>query len=99
MPATTQQHAHPSSLPLDFAACYRAIAGRDTRWDVREDLAARAVRRIRDGAIDSAGVSGLARELAVSERLHRVLVEEVGAGADPRPDAEDHARTTERSTP
>lgn len=132
---------HPAQLPLDFEACYRAISGRDTRWDgrvylgvtstgiycrpscparkpaaancrffasaaacvaagfrackrcrpeampgtrdwdVREDLAARAVRRIRDGAIDSAGVSGLARELAVSERhLHRILLDEVGAG-------------------
>lgn len=131
---------HPASLQLDFDACYRAISGRDTRWDgrvflgvsstgiycrpscparkpipencrffasaaacvaagfrackrcrpeavpgtrdwdARGDLAARAVRRIRDGAVDSAGVAGLARELAVSERhLHRVLVEEVGA--------------------
>ncbi len=49
-------------------------------WDVREDLAARAIRRIRDGAIDAAGVSGLARELSISERhLHRILIEEVGA--------------------
>ncbi len=131
---------HPASLQLDFDACYRAISGRDTRWDgrvylgvsstgiycrpscparkpipencrffasaaacvaagfrackrcrpeavpgtrdwdARSDLAARAARRIRDGAVDSAGVAGLARELAVSERhLHRVLVEEVGA--------------------
>lgn len=137
----TQPPAHPTQLPLDFEACYRAISGRDTRWDgrvylgvtstgiycrpscparkpaaancrffasaaacvaagfrackrcrpeavpgtrdwdVREDLAARAVRRIRDGAIDSAGVGGLARELAVSERhLHRILIDEVGAG-------------------
>ena len=134
---------HPMPLPssLDFDACYRAISGRDTRWDgriylgvastgiycrpscparkpkpencrffasaaacvaagfrackrcrpeavpgtrdwdARGDLAARAVRRIRDGAVDAVGVSGLARELAVSERhLHRVLVAEVGAG-------------------
>jgi len=133
--------AHPATLQLDFEGCYRAIAGRDTRWDgriylgvsstgiycrpscparkpkpencrffpsaaacvaagfrackrcrpdslpgtrdwdARGDLAARAVRRIRDGAVDIAGVGGLARELAVSERhLHRVLVEQVGAG-------------------
>lgn len=139
MTISAAQH-HPASLPLDFAACYRAIAGRDTRWDgriylgvsstgiycrpscparkplpenchffsnaaacvaagfrackrcrpeavpgtrdwdVRGDLAARAVRRIRDGAVDHLGVAGLARELAVSERhLHRILVEEVGA--------------------
>lgn len=66
-----------------FRACKRcrpdAVPGtRD--WDVRGDLAARAVRRIRDGAIDTVGVSGLADELAVSERhLRRLLVEEVGA--------------------
>lgn len=138
--STSQTPQHSPSLPLDFDACYRAISGRDTRWDgrvylgvsstgiycrpscparkpipencrffasaaacvaagfrackrcrpeavpgtrdwdSRGDLAARAVRRIRDGAVDSAGVSGLAQELAVSERhLHRVLVEEVGA--------------------
>lgn len=66
-----------------FRACRRcrpdALPGsRD--WDVRGDLAARAVRRIRDGAVDAHGVSGLARELAVSERhLRRVLIDEVGA--------------------
>ena len=132
---------HPTSLPLDFDACYRAASGRDPRWDgrvylgvtstgiycrpscparkplpencrffpsaaacvaagfrackrcrpdavpgtrdwdARGDLVARAVRRIRDGAIDAVGVPGLARELAVSERhLRRVLMDEVGAG-------------------
>ncbi|QIM17263.1 DNA-3-methyladenine glycosylase 2 family protein [Leucobacter insecticola] len=66
-----------------FRACKRcrpeAVPGtRD--WDIRNDLAARAVRRIRDGAIDLGGVAGLARELAVSERhLRRTLIEEVGA--------------------
>ena len=66
-----------------FRACKRcrpeAVPGtRD--WDARGDLVARAVRRIRDGAIDVVGVPGLARELAVSERhLRRMLVEEIGA--------------------
>jgi AraC family transcriptional regulator of adaptative response / DNA-3-methyladenine glycosylase II len=66
-----------------FRACKRcrpdAVPGtRD--WDARGDLVARAVRRIRDGAIDTIGVAGLARELAVSERhLRRMLIEEVGA--------------------
>lgn len=70
-------------MAAGFRACKRcrpdAVPGtRD--WDVRGDLAARAVRRIRDGAIDTVGVSGLADELAVSERhLRRLLVEEVGA--------------------
>lgn len=41
---------------------------------------ARALRRIRDGAVDSLGVAGLAAELAVSERhLRRMLIDEVGA--------------------
>ena len=67
-----------------FRACKRcrpeAVPGtRD--WDARGDLVARAVRRIRDGAIDAVGVSGLAQELAVSERhLRRMLIDEVGAG-------------------
>lgn len=67
-----------------FRACKRcrpeAVPGtRD--WDARGDLVGRAVRRIRDGAVDAVGVAGLARELAVSERhLRRMLIEEVGAG-------------------
>lgn len=66
-----------------FRACKRcrpdALPGtRD--WDVRGDLVARAVRRIRDGAVDAVGVAGLAAELAVSERhLRRMMVEEIGA--------------------
>ena len=133
-------HATGPGLPLDFDACYRAVSGRESRWDgriylgvsstgvycrpscpartplprncrffasaaacvaagfrackrcrpdtlpgsrdwdARGDLAARAVRRIRDGAIDAVGVAGLARELAVSERhLRRVLLDEIGA--------------------
>ena len=66
-----------------FRACKRcrpeAVPGtRD--WDARGDLVARAVRRIRDGAIDEVGVAGLAAELAVSERhLRRMLLEAIGA--------------------
>ncbi|PRI11234.1 DNA-3-methyladenine glycosylase 2 family protein [Leucobacter massiliensis] len=66
-----------------FRACKRcrpdAVPGtRD--WDARGDLVARAVRRIRDGAIDAVGVTGLAAELAVSERhLRRLMIEEIGA--------------------
>lgn len=51
-------------------------------WDVRADLAGRALRLIADGACDQEdGVSALASTLAVSERhLHRVLVAELGVG-------------------
>ena len=49
-------------------------------WDTRGDLVARAIRLIRDGAVDDDGVAGLAERLAVSERhLNRMLVTEVGA--------------------
>ncbi len=51
-------------------------------WDHRGDLAARALRLIESGHVDECGVSGLASSLHVSERqLHRVLNDEVGAGA------------------
>jgi AraC family transcriptional regulator of adaptative response / DNA-3-methyladenine glycosylase II len=51
-------------------------------WNVRADLAGRALRLIADGAADHKdGVAALARTLAVSERhLHRILVAELGVG-------------------
>ena len=67
-----------------FRACKRcrpdaAPGSRD--WDVRADLAARALRGIEGGIVDTEGVPGLARRLAVSERhLHRTLVREIGVG-------------------
>jgi AraC family transcriptional regulator of adaptative response / DNA-3-methyladenine glycosylase II len=67
-----------------FRACQRcrpdaAPGSRD--WDVRADLAARALRGIESGVVDDDGVPGLARRLSVSERhLHRVLVAEIGVG-------------------
>jgi len=67
-----------------FRACKRcrpdaAPGSRD--WDSRADLAARALRGIETGVVDSEGVPGLARQLAVSERhLHRTLMREVGVG-------------------
>jgi AraC family transcriptional regulator of adaptative response / DNA-3-methyladenine glycosylase II len=67
-----------------FRACRRCRpdAGPSSpEWNVRGDLAARAVRLITSGAVDQEGVTGLARRLAVSERhLHRQLVAEVGVG-------------------
>jgi len=67
-----------------FRACRRCrpdVAPSSPEWNVRGDLAARAVRLIEGGAVDRDGVAGLARRLAVSERhLHRQLVAEVGVG-------------------
>ncbi len=50
-------------------------------WDVRGDLVGRAMRLLRDGIVDTAGVAGLADRLGHSERqLHRALTADVGAG-------------------
>lgn len=72
-----------AAVAAGFRACKRcrpdSLPG-SRHWDASGDLAARAVRAIRDGAIDELGVTGLARRLSVSERhLHRILVSEVGA--------------------
>ncbi len=65
-----------------FRPCKRcrpdAVPG-SREWDHRGDLAARALRLIADGAVDEAGVAGVAAQLNVSERhLHRTLISEVG---------------------
>lgn len=75
--------AAAAAVAAGFRACRRcrpdALPGsRD--WDARGDLAARALRAIADGAVDTHGVHGLAESMHVSPRhLHRVLVAEVGA--------------------
>jgi AraC family transcriptional regulator of adaptative response / DNA-3-methyladenine glycosylase II len=66
-----------------FRACRRCrpdTAPGSPAWNVRGDLAARALALIDDGLVDRGGVGAVAHRLAVSERhLHRVLVAEVGA--------------------
>ena len=67
-----------------FRACKRcrpdACPG-SPEWDVRGDLAGRALRLIADGVIDREGVAGLSRRLGYSERqVNRTLLAEVGAG-------------------
>jgi AraC family transcriptional regulator of adaptative response / DNA-3-methyladenine glycosylase II len=83
-------YPHPAAaVAAGFRACKRCrpeAAPGSREWDIRGDLAARALRAIAAGALDNAssgagGVPVLARSLNVSERhLHRVLVAEVGAG-------------------
>lgn len=67
-----------------FRACKRCrpdAAPGSPEWNVRADLAGRAMRLIADGVVDREGVAGLARRLGYSERhLHRQLVAELGAG-------------------
>ncbi|MGH3433988.1 MAG: bifunctional transcriptional activator/DNA repair enzyme AdaA, partial [Thermocrispum sp.] len=67
-----------------FRACRRclpdAVPG-SPAWNLRADLAGRAMRLIADGVVERDGVPGLARRLGYSERqLGRALVAEVGAG-------------------
>ncbi|MBE9375650.1 DNA-3-methyladenine glycosylase 2 family protein [Saccharopolyspora sp. HNM0983] len=67
-----------------YRACLRclpdAVPG-SPEWDLRADLAGRAMRLITDGLVDRSGVGGLAAELGYSARqLNRVLTGELGAG-------------------
>lgn len=90
-PAITPKRAnvefHPTAAAAQqrgFRACKRCrpdASPGSPEWDTRSDLVARAMRLIADGVIDREGVTGLARRLGYSERhLHRLLVDEVGAG-------------------
>jgi AraC family transcriptional regulator, regulatory protein of adaptative response / DNA-3-methyladenine glycosylase II len=84
-PENVRFYPHPAAAAAaGFRACKRCrpdAAPGSREWDVRADLAARALRGIESGVIDEEGVPGLARRLAVSERhLHRVLVAEIGVG-------------------
>src|SRR3954464_12838509 len=90
-PATTPKRANVEFLPTagaaqqrGYRACRRclpdAVPG-SPEWNVRADLAARAMRLIGDGVVERTGVPGLAAALGYSERhLNRVLTAELGAG-------------------
>ncbi|MER5983651.1 AlkA N-terminal domain-containing protein [Streptomyces sp. NPDC001787] len=67
-----------------FRACRRcrpdAVPG-SAEWNVRADVAGRAVRMISDGVVDREGVPGLAERLGYSPRqVQRQLNAELGAG-------------------
>ncbi|WP_298799287.1 AlkA N-terminal domain-containing protein [Pseudonocardia sp. 73-21] len=90
-PATTPKRGNVEFLPTagaaqqrGYRACRRclpdAVPG-SPDWNIRADLAARAMRLIADGVVERAGVAGLAAALGYSERqLGRVLTAELGAG-------------------
>ncbi len=90
-PARTPRAANVEFVPTaaaaqqrGFRACKRcrpdATPG-SPDWDVRADVAGRAMRLIADGVVDREGVPGLAARLGYSSRqLQRLLVAEVGAG-------------------
>ena len=67
-----------------YRACKRclpeAVPGTPA-WNVRSDIAGRAMRLINDGVINRDGVEGLASRLGYSSRqLNRILSHELGAG-------------------
>ncbi|GAA4979883.1 DNA-3-methyladenine glycosylase 2 family protein [Actinopolymorpha pittospori] len=67
-----------------FRACRRclpdAVPG-SPEWDLRADVAARAMRLVDDGVVEREGVGGLAARLGYTPRhLGRLLVSELGAG-------------------
>ncbi|MDN6794084.1 MAG: helix-turn-helix domain-containing protein [Propionibacterium sp.] len=86
-PARRNVEFFPTSAAAQAAgyrACRRclpeALPG-SPEWDLREDLAARAMRLITQGMVDRVGVAGLAAHLGHSTRhLTRILTAELGAG-------------------
>ena len=67
-----------------YRACKRclpdAVPG-SPRWNVRSDVAGRAMRLVADGVVEREGVPGLAARLGYSTRhLTRLLTTELGAG-------------------
>jgi AraC family transcriptional regulator of adaptative response / DNA-3-methyladenine glycosylase II len=61
--------------------CLPDAAPGSPEWDLRTDLAARAMRLINDGVVDRHGVAGLASRLGCpAQRLAAVLTVELGAG-------------------
>ena len=90
-PAVPPKRANVEFLPTaaaaqqrGYRACRRclpdAVPG-SPEWNIRADLAARAVRMIADGLVEREGVPGLAARLGYSQRhLNRVLTAELGAG-------------------
>ncbi len=67
-----------------FRACKRCLPEATPgtpAWDLRGDVAGRAMRLIADGVVDREGTAGLAARLGYTPRhVHRVLVAELGAG-------------------
>ena len=56
-------------------------AGDSPQWNVRQDLAGRAMRLIRDGAMLDGGVEALSARLGYSSRhIHREVTAQLGAG-------------------
>jgi len=90
-PARTPKPANVTFYPTSAAAheagyrackrCLPEAAPGPPEWDLRSDIAGRAMRLIADGVVEREGVPGLARRLGYSPRhLTRLLTAELGAG-------------------
>jgi AraC family transcriptional regulator, regulatory protein of adaptative response / DNA-3-methyladenine glycosylase II len=90
-PAITPKRANVTFYPTAAAAqqagyrackrCRPDASPGSPDWNVRSDVAGRAMRLIADGIVDRDGVPGLAARLGYSSRqVGRVLAAEVGAG-------------------
>ncbi|MFI8631020.1 AlkA N-terminal domain-containing protein [Microbacterium sp. NPDC077663] len=86
-PKATNVSFYPTSAAAHeagFRACKRCLPEAtpgSPEWNLRGDVAGRAMRLIADGIVDREGVPGLARRLGYSERhLTRLLASELGAG-------------------
>nr|WP_201469116.1 AlkA N-terminal domain-containing protein [Microbacterium hydrocarbonoxydans] len=90
-PARTPKPQNVSFYPTSAAAheagyrackrCLPEAAPGSPAWDLRSDVAARAMRLIAAGVVEREGVSGLAARLGYSTRhLTRLLAAELGAG-------------------
>jgi AraC family transcriptional regulator of adaptative response / DNA-3-methyladenine glycosylase II len=76
----TAAAAHEAGLRACKRCLPDAVPG-SPEWDLRDDLAARAMRLIADGVVERNGVPGLAARLGYTTRhLTRVLTAELGAG-------------------
>ncbi|MBF4561541.1 DNA-3-methyladenine glycosylase 2 family protein [Microbacterium sp. VKM Ac-2870] len=90
-PARTPKAANVTFYPTSAAAheagyrackrCLPEAAPGSPEWDLRGDIAGRAMRLIADGVVEREGVPGLAARLGYSARhLTRLLTAELGAG-------------------
>src|SRR5580704_14767833 len=90
-PAITPKRAHmrfyrsaAAAQEAGFRACKRCrpdASPGSPEWNIRADVVGRAMRLIADGAVDRAGVRGLADRLGYTERqVHRLITAELGAG-------------------
>jgi AraC family transcriptional regulator, regulatory protein of adaptative response / DNA-3-methyladenine glycosylase II len=76
----TAAAAHEAGLRACKRCLPDAVPG-SPEWNIRDDLAARAMRLIADGTVERDGVPGLASHLGYTPRhLSRVLSAELGAG-------------------